>query len=84
MSHTEIRSRVGADGILTVCLPLGPEDANREVLVTVEPVKDSSPPAFQSPKQWQEFVNRMAGCITDPTFQRSDQGQYEDRGNAFA
>jgi len=36
MTSVEIKSRVGADGILTVVLPLGPEEADREVRVIVE------------------------------------------------
>ena len=39
MTHVEIRSRVGADGVLMVTLPLGPGEANREVRVIVEPTR---------------------------------------------
>ena len=83
MTHVEIKSRVGADGVLTVTLPLGPEEANREVRVIVEPAGHCESSIAPAPEEWRAFVNRMAGCISDPTFQRPDQGQYELRGEAF-
>jgi hypothetical protein len=39
MTSVEFKSRVGADGILNVVLPLGPEEADREVRVIVEPME---------------------------------------------
>jgi hypothetical protein len=83
MTHIEIRSRVGADGVLTIALPLGAADANREVKVTVEPVGVSSPSSPPSGNEWRDFVTAMAGCISDPTFQRPEQGKYERRSEAF-
>jgi hypothetical protein len=83
MTHVEIKSRVGADGVLTVTLPLGPEEANREVRVIVEPTGHCESTESSAPEDWHTFVNRMAGCISDPTFQRPDQGQYEQRGEVF-
>jgi hypothetical protein len=38
MNRLIIKSQVGGDGVLHLDLPLGLEDANREVQVTVEPV----------------------------------------------
>jgi hypothetical protein len=83
MCHVEIKSRVGADGVLTIALPLGLSEANREVRVVVEPA-DSSAASFP-PKQeeWRRLVKSMAGCISDPTFARPEQGEYERRGEAF-
>ena len=79
MTHVEIKSRVGADGVLTISLPLGPGEANREVRVTVEPAVPSPPSLPLNPEQWRQFVESMAGCISDPTFERPEQGQYERR-----
>lgn len=83
MTHVEIKSRVGADGVLTVTVPLGPEEANREVRIVVEPAVRCESPDPPIREGWRDFVNRMAGCISDPTFQRPDQGQYELRREAF-
>jgi hypothetical protein len=83
MTHIEIKSRVGADGVLTISLPLGPSEANQEVKVTVDAMSPSSPHPQPDREQWQEFVERMAGCISDPTFERREQGPYEQRSEAF-
>ena len=83
MSHVEITSRVDADGVLRICVPLGADEANREVKVVVEPTDvlgSLSPPARQA---WRDFVQSMAGCISDPTFERRGQGEYEQRSELF-
>jgi hypothetical protein len=82
MSHVEITSRVGPDGILRLAVPFGLSEANREVKVVVEPA-DSGTTNRPADQDWREFVKSMAGCISDPTFQRPDQGQYEQRNEAF-
>ena len=68
----ELTAQVGADGVLT--LTLDPEDANTTVRVVVETVG----PAM-SQAEWKQFVESMAGRITDPTFIRQPQGEYEQR-----
>jgi hypothetical protein len=83
MTHVEFKSRVGEDGVLAISVPLGPDEANREVRVIVEPASTLPFPA-SSRAEWREFVKCMAGCISDPTFQRPEQGQFERRGTAFA
>jgi hypothetical protein len=83
MSHVEITSRVDPDGVLRISLPFGLDEANREVKVTVEPVGARGPLPHTNREQWREFVKTMAGCISDPTFQRPDQGEYERRSEAF-
>ena len=84
MCPIEIKSRVGADGVLLISLPLGLGEANREVKVLVEPADASMPPSPSSREEWREFVDSMAGCISDSTFQRPDQGEYERRSEAFS
>jgi len=83
VSHVEITSRVDADGVLRICVPLGAGEANRQVKVVVEPTDlpgSLPPPARQA---WREFVRSMAGCISDPTFKRPGQGEYEQRSELF-
>ena len=84
MCPIEIKSRVGADGVLLISLPLGLGEANREVKVLVEPTDASMPPSPPSREEWREFVDSMAGCISNSTFQRPDQGEYERRSEAFS
>jgi hypothetical protein len=83
MSHIELASRVGADGVLRISVPLGPDEANREVKVTVEPADACARLSRPSREEWQEFIRATAGCISDPTFQRPPQGEYERRSKAF-
>ena len=73
MSRVEIISKVGADGVLRLSLPLGIEEANREVKVIVESVDLQAPLLQPNQEEWREFVKDMAGCISDPTFQPLDQ-----------
>ncbi len=76
MNTTVVTSRVGADGVLSVVLPLGPAGANQEVRVTVEPI--ASKPAMTQ-EEWTAWVKSMAGSIDDPTFRRHEQGDFEQR-----
>jgi len=81
MTSIQLRSRVDADGVLSVCVPIGKRDADREVRVTVEPLDEASVP--MSADQWRQFVHEMAGCIDDPTFERHSQGAFEKREALF-
>jgi hypothetical protein len=83
MSHVEITSRVDADGVLRISLPFGLDEANREVKVIVEPADLRGPLSQPNRDEWREFVRTMAGCISDPTFRRPDQGEYERRSEVF-
>ena len=75
MNRMVIHSRVGADGILNISLPIGKADADREVQVTVDPV-GSSP---MTQEEWRNFVLATAGSLADPSFVRHEQGEYERR-----
>jgi hypothetical protein len=72
MQTLKITSRVGPDGVLRV--PMAREDADREVVVTVEPA-----PAQMTPEEWSAWARSMVGSIDDPTFVRHDQGIVEER-----
>ena len=78
MERMVVRSKVGADGILHLHVPVGTPDANREVEVTIEPLPQSSG-RLMTQEQWADFVRKTAGSITDSTFQRHEQGEYERR-----
>lgn len=70
-----IKSRVGADGVLHISVPIGESDAHREVQVTVEP---TTMPAL-SQEEWRRWVESVAGRISDPSFRRHEQGELEER-----
>ena len=77
MNRVVLRSRVGEDGVLQIRVPIGEADADREVQVTIDPVPVD--PAPMSEEEWRAFVLRTAGSITDPSFVRREQGEYERR-----
>ena len=75
MNRRVVKAKVDGDGVLRLELPMGAEDANKEVDVTVEPV-----PARRAmtPEQWHAWVDAMAGSWTGD-FERMPQGEYEER-----
>ena len=75
MKPIVVHSRIGADGVLQLTVPVGEADAEREVEVTIALI--GSPPMTH--EEWDKFVMTTAGSITDPSFLRHQQGQYEGR-----
>ena len=67
MNRISMKSKVSSDGVLHLALPVGLEEANREVHVTVEPITSSLPMTQQA---WRAWVDAMAG---------SWQGDFEHR-----
>ena len=72
MHRLVVQSRVGADGVLHIDIPMGLEVADREVQVTIDPVRRVSSSMTQ--EEWRQFVMETAGSITDPSFVRHEQG----------
>ena len=77
MHRLVVQSRVGSDGVLHIDIPMGKEDADREVQVTIDPVRVGPSPMTQ--EEWRQFVMETAGSITDPSFVSHEQGEYEHR-----
>lgn len=72
MTRTVITSRVGQDGTLNVSVPLGSQEANREVTVTIEPVQ-STPNEQADYRHWLDSIaGRWQGG-----FERLPQGTFE-------
>lgn len=74
MNRMIVKSRVGADGVLHVDVPLGTDEAGREVLITIEP---ESVPSKTQQEYW-DFLDSTAGAWQGE-FERPDQGQFEER-----
>jgi hypothetical protein len=74
MNRMVVKSTVSSDGILHLALPVGMEEANREVQVTVEPVL----PAPMSQEEWRKLVLATGGKWQGE-FERPEQGAYEER-----
>ncbi len=74
MNRTVVRSKVSSDGILHLALPLGLEEAGKEVQVTVEPARGE--PVSQ--EEWRKAILSTAGKWQGQ-FERPEQGEYEER-----
>lgn len=75
MNRMVVHSRIGADGVLHLVVPIGKAEADKEVQVTIDLPRK---PAMTQ-EEWRQFVLSTAGSITDPTFVRHEQGDYERR-----
>lgn len=73
MNPLVITSKVGADGVLHLDVPVGTANANREVKVSIQL---ASPPL--TPEEWRAFIQQTAGTWQGE-FERPDQGEYEQR-----
>ena len=78
MTRMILRSRVDKDGFLTLRVPVGAAEADREILVTLEDAP-IVPVRIMTREEWLAFIDRTAGSITDPTFERPPQGELEER-----
>jgi len=74
MNRMVVKSTVSSDGVLHLALPLGIEEANREVQVTVE----SALPSPVSQEDWRRLILATAGKWQGE-FERPEQGEYEQR-----
>jgi hypothetical protein len=74
MTRTVFKSRVGSDGVLSVRIPLGPGDADRDVLLTVEPVAGNG----EQPSDYVSWLESIAGRWQGE-FERFPQGEFEQR-----
>jgi hypothetical protein len=74
MNRISICSKVGRDGFLELSVPVGLENANQEVRVTVEPIVAS----HLTPAQWKAQILETGGKWQGD-FERPTQGDYEQR-----
>lgn len=83
MRVVQITAKPDADGVLRLSIPVGPAAGEFEVAVVLTPRPAAADPA--RPKTPEElgwppgYFEQTAGSITDPTFERVDQGWYEQR-----
>ncbi len=79
MHSIKLRSRVGADGMLQVQLPLGLRDVDLEVMVIVQPIEPSSLETAGERGWPPGFFEQTAGALADDPLVRGEQGAYEER-----
>ena len=73
----QLHSRVGPDGVLKLAVPLGAQDANADVVVTIQTVAAQSVVSAKQP--WLAFLDDTYGSCADLGVERGVQGQYESR-----
>lgn len=85
MRVIQLSAKAGPDGLLHLAIPVGAADGEFEVAVVVQPKSlPLVPPAGRKPTPeelgWPPgYFEATAGAITDPAFERGDQGAYEQR-----
>jgi hypothetical protein len=77
MNRIVLKSRVGADGVLQLSIPIGVSDADRAVDVTIEP-SDAIGPKRLAIDEWRRFVGETAGAWQGE-LARPEQGDFEVR-----
>jgi len=72
MQTIRVLEKTGKDGTLFLRIPLGPPEAEYEVLVVVQPRSAATTPEAGS---WPPGYFDLAGSIDDETFFRHPQGE---------
>jgi hypothetical protein len=72
METIRLREKTGPDGTLSLRLPLGPPEAEYEVVVVVQPAQPE--PATAGGSGWPPGYFALAGSVSDETFLRPPQG----------
>jgi hypothetical protein len=77
----QLRSRVGADGVLSLNVPLGTNDANSEVVITIQTM--AARQSCLSQKPWLDFLDETYGSCADMPIERASQGECEARETVY-
>jgi len=75
----QFHSRVDDDGMLNVQLNLGPAEAKKEVVVTIQPLFPDNVVQQVQAMDWLEFVDKTYGSCANSGLKRHDQGEFEAR-----
>jgi hypothetical protein len=76
MQTIQLHSRVGADGVLKLDVPLGTKDANTDVVITIQTISAEN---ASNKQPWQQFLDETYGSCADQGLKRAPQGDYEVR-----
>jgi hypothetical protein len=77
MKAMQFNSRVDADGVLRIEVPVGLTDRDLEVLVVVSPV--GAAPVVVDGNWPPNFFAETFGCFAESALERPVQGEYEIR-----
>ena len=79
MQTIRVTERTGKDGILHLRIPVGQPEADYEAVVVLQP-QGTAPGAAATEQGWPAgYFEQVPGSITDETFVRPPQGDYEKR-----
>lgn len=79
MTHIELRTKVGPDGVLSISVPVGIGETNRDVKVVVETLHlEEKKAADMTPDEWKQFIVETTGSWQGD-FERPEQGEYGTR-----
>lgn len=80
MQSIKVRSRVGADGMLHLQVPVGIKDIDLEVIVVFQRIAPANEPKKPEDLGWPPgFFERTFGCFQDELLMRGEQGEFEER-----
>ncbi len=80
MESIQLKTRVGADGILKLEIPLETAEADLDVLVVVQPMPSEVETRSTEDLGWPgDFFERVAGGWEGTPLQRPEQGEFEIR-----
>ena len=75
----QFHSRVGDDGMLNIQVNLGQQEAQRDVVVTVESLTVDDERSRVTALSWSEFVKTTYGSCAGLELKRHEQGEFESR-----
>lgn len=79
MQTIRVEERTGKDGILHLRILVGQPEADYEAVVVLQP-QGTAPGAESVEEGWPAgYFEQVPGSITDETFVRPPQGEYEKR-----
>jgi len=80
MESIRLKSKVGADGILTLQVPTGLGNTKLEIILILQPVHTISTQPIIDVLGWPSgFFEQTYGAFRDAPLERVEQGDYEQR-----
>ena len=79
MESIQLHSKVGRDGVLELRVPLGRNEADREVVVTIQSLPGNGDLKRPDRPDWHTFINQTYGSCAGLGLERHQQGEYEHR-----
>lgn len=76
MGIIQIHSTIGEDGVLSLRIPIGPQGANREVIVTVRALDGDEE---ERTRDWNQVIESTYGSCAGLGVERAPQGELEVR-----